>query len=1152
MSDCATDTAGSHLLTPRHALLAALLGLLFLASPAPAAESPPYELDATLSLRGDCGAESIDPIPDPDCSGEPPAYPAPPNRPDGQFNYPRAIAVDLSGNTYVASSAESNDAKGRVDVFDDEGHFLAKLAAPNAKSIAVDGKGNLYVFEDNGKVVRYPPSEYEPEAGDIAYGNPAVPVATAEFIGALAVDPTNDQLFVSSNGTITRYKSALEGSGALESFSLNGGANWAEAIAIDGQRKRIYVTFCPAGKTTECGVKVFDRDAPHTLLQEIQEVPTTPTPTKFAADFARMGLAVDEATGDFFIGDIPAVKTVYRFNEAFEYLSRRKSNNFQTNIAVQIAVSNGKRSLTAESCAYPDPAEAPVPAGDACNRHYLFVPVYESAGRVLAFRPPAQTPPQIEAVSTGPIGEQEAELRARIHPGGLDTEYSFQITTAEAFEAEGFEGATTIGEATIAAASLPRELSAHATGLQPGQSYRFRAVASNELGEAAQDPKTEAAFTTYDDAPSPQACPNQALRTGVSSELPDCRAYELVTPPDTSGRPPKGTGLVGANLFPNIESSPAGDAVWFRIEGGSLQGGTGVGSFDGDPYVARRGPSGWNSTLEGPSGDEATAMIPGSSSPDQGYSFWSARIEGPLVINGEETQYVRYPDGHSELIGRGSLGEEPRARGRLITEDGTHIVFETFQIEFKVPTQLEPEAPPGAAIYDRTIDPLTGDEETHVVSLLPGNVTPAAGEKESYRGASPDGEGIAFELGGVLYLRVGNETTYEIGTNVDFAGISEGAERVFYLQAGDLFAFDVATETVIPFTTSKEVNAAVVGDVTPVNVATGGTRAYFVSPTVLGGANPEGDLPQAGEQNLYLSEEGVISFIGTITDRDVKGEGEETGVTDGLGLWTLFGSTQPARDPSRTNPAGSILLFQSRANLTGYDPGKSPQVFRYDSAADRLHCISCIPTRVPAGGGASLETVTFDGTAPPPLGPSAYVRNLNPAGNRAFFESTEALVSSDTDGVNDVYEWEDQGVGSCKQAGGCVYLISSGQSDRDNYLYAHSTDGDDVFFSSGDLLTVEDSSGTRSIYDARVGGGFAAPSVPGECLGEACQPATSLPAESSPASASFQGPGNVTQRSRNHPCPKGKRKVKRGGKQRCVPKPRKRRHHANHKKGAAR
>jgi hypothetical protein len=1108
----------------RYAALLGLLLALLAASPAPAAELPPYELDPELSLTGDCSTSTFDPVPDPSCP-----YPIPPGGPSGRFTEPRAIAIDPFGNEYVASYAESEDAETRIDVFDDEGRFITEFATLPAKSIAVDSKGNLYLFEDIGKILRYEPSEYDPETGDIAYEDPPATVTTGSFVGALAVDSSNDHLVVAQGNVVTIYDSAENANAVLDVVGNVG--SWVEAIALDPIRNRIYVTSCEEGKTTECGVKVLAGSDPYTVLEEI-DGSTTPA-GEFVSPFARMGLAVDEETGDFFVADIITAKTIYRFDENYEYLSQLKNNEFLANISIQIAVSNGERSPVAEPCEIPDPEEVEVSPGDACNRHYLFVPVLKFNGRAAAFHPPGQTPPVIEGVSAAGIGETEAELRATIAPGGVDTEYHFELTTQEAYEAKGFEDATVLGEGAIPAESLATEVHALATGLVPGETYRFRVVAENELGKAAEEGQNEDTFTTYDDAPVSPDCGNQELRTGPSVQLPDCRAYELVTPADTNGRAPKGVGFVG-ELFPTVESSPAGDAVWFKIEGGSVPGSSGVGSFEGDPYVATRGASGWSSELAGATGEEATVSIPGSSSPDQGYSFWSARIEGPLVINGEETQYLRYPDGHSELIGRGSLGTDPKARGLLITEGGTHVIFETINTT-KAAQQLEPNAPPTGtpAIYDRTINPITGEEKTHVVSLLPGDITPPGGQNESYRGASPDGEGIAFEFGNTLYLRVGNETTYEIGENVDFAGVSEGGDRIFYVEGGDLKAFDTNSEEVVEFSAT--------GDVIPVNVATLGARAYFVSPSVLGGANPEGAVAQPGKQNLYLSEEGAISFVATVSDRDVEGEAE--GTTDGLGLWVDVLSTQPAKDPSRLNPDGSVLLFQSRANITGYEESAFPQIYRYDSGAGRLHCVSCIPTGTAASGGASLQTITFDSLDPPPLGPSGFVPNLTPAGKRVFFESTEALVSTDTDEVQDVYEWEEQGVGGCTRAGGCVYLISSGQSERDNFLYAHSESGDDVFFTTEDVLTDSDNGGAASIYDAKVGGGFLDPVEPEICVADGCRPSiTPAPVFERPRAG---GEGDVPRRAIVKRCPKGKRKVKKNGKVRCVKK-------KQHKGGKAR
>jgi hypothetical protein len=1092
-----------------------LLFALSTASQALAAEEPPYEFSAELSLTGGCGTSKADPTPDPGC---------PEKKPPKSFTSPRAIAIDAFGNEYVASYGAEEGKQGRIDVFSPKGVFITEIKDEfGPKSLAVDSKGNVYAFDsrpESNEIARYSPSVYKPEEGKLEWGSRSVlSTFSSPSVGGVAVDAANDNLFVARGIEIDKYSSAEAGNKLLETIT-DEKLHSTNFVAVDGQRRRLYASSCPTGDITKCWVLVFNADKPTELLKEVKG--PNVTEEGFASAKGWISIAVDEENGDFFVGDLEQSKNVYQFNAKYELVSTLALNPeiFEGGEPMQIALSNA-------------------PEGTK-NRTYLFVPSLKN--RALAFSPPIEQPAKVKSISVAAIGEEEAELLATIEPRGGETTYVFEYLSQQEYEEAGnsFEGARVAGEGTILPAEQEAEVTAPIGSLSPETEYRFRVSAENNVGGEAK----EATFATYGDAPITGECP-EAIRSTYSTLLPDCRAYELVTPADTNGRPPKGIGSVG-DQFTTVEASPNGSAVSFVTEGGVIPGLGGTGSFAGDLYRTVRTPDGWSTESAGPNGEETLSVAEGSTSPDQGFSFWTATRGGSAVIEGEDTHYVRYPDGHSELVGRGSLGTDPKAHGSLITEDGTHIVFQTQGFNGKQPVQLEENAPPTGteAVYDRT-----ADEVTHVVSLLPGDETPKAGENAGYAGASADGEGIAFRIGSELYLRVGNETTYEIAENVAFAGVAEGGSRIFYLEGGDLFAFDTASEEVIHFTE--------VGNAVPINVASDGTRAYFVSTTAITSPeepNPNGAVAEPGEENLYLSEEGTIRFVATVTKRDVVGGKDLNGsIVDGLGLWvtTLKEEGRIARDPSRANPSGTVLLFQSRADLDGYDPEGAPEVYRYDSAGNRLHCISCIPTRTSAAGGASLES--YDPGPEGAIGPFAatgFIPNLRADGKRVVFQSTEALVSRDNDGIQDVYEWEEQGVGSCARAGGCVYLVSSGHSDKPNYLYSVSVSGNDVFFITGDVLAGGDNN-TLSIYDARVNGGFPE-STPIPCQEtDKCRGAASPP-PSFPFPTS-EGLGQLGE-TPGVKCPKGKHKVVRDGQEVCAKnKKKQKKHHRKHnktKKGA--
>ena len=120
---------------------------------------------------------------------------------------------------------------------------------------------------------------------------------------------------------------------------------------------------------------------------------------------------------------------------------------------------------------------------------------------------------------------------------------------------------------------------------------------------------------------------------------------------------------------------------------------------------------------------------------------------------------------------------------------------------------------------------------------------------------------------------------------------------------------------------------------------------------------------------------------------------------------------------------------------------------------------------------------------------------MSTKGTRIFFQTTEALVPQATDGQENVYEWEQEGTGSCGTGegvdnGGCLYLISTGQSTSPSYFGDASENGEDVFFFTRQSLVGQDRDDSIDIYDAREDGGIESPeSCPAEdvCEGESAE-----------------------------------------------------------------
>jgi hypothetical protein len=1103
-------------------LALAFLLLALAAAAAPGAQAERV-LDPNLSLIGRCAEpEALDPVEDPGCPTTPPQGAHPP----APFAVPNGVATDFYGDIYVSNFGKStNGRQGRIDIFTPAGRFISELAVVAPLAIAVDSQGNLYVRVEVGpeisgsgpsttELLRFDPSVYEPEAGKIEYGNPTALLvqpgtAAASFYTGIAIDNENDHLFANYGAAgVVEYDSATAGNAVLRTTPMPT-YPYGMGVAVDAAHHLLYAV------AADERVDIFDLTKlvgppSEESYEKVGSIEGSAVPQGNFGGY--LSVAVDESTGNIFVLD-GKLNVAYQFAADGTYLETIE-HGFNSPFGAEIGVDNGPFSPN---------------GGLNDTGHYLYVPSGKTGvGHSYAFEESSARAPEVKSANATGITLTEAELQASVDPGNLETTYTFEYESEERFEAEGgFNGATIARSGQLPAGNLPEEAAAPLTGLQAGTQYRFRIVVTNEEGSD----EMEGSFATYpafgvDSAP----CGNQLFRTGPSALLSDCRAYELVTPADTNGRAPVGAGQEGG-FFTTHQVAPDGGKVPFRVEGGTLPGIGGTGSYLGDPFVSTRGADGWGTAYTGPNGSEAVAITPGGSSPDIGYSFWTAESEGSALFEGRSTSYLRFPDGHSEILGKGSIGTDPEAAGLLISENGTHVLFGTgYLASADTAVQIEPDAAPSGtqAIYDRTADGVV-----HVVSLLPGDQPLGANEGAIYQTASLDGEGIVFAVGNKLYFRHQDQETFELGENAEAAGVSEGGRFAFYRKAGRLWRFDAETGERLPFST---------GEVTPVVVSADGSTAYFVSTSKLSSEpNPNGAFPQTGQQNLYVSREGEVRFVGTVTVRDVEGIYNGARQVDGLGLWLSAISNSPhgrfGLDPARATSDGSVLLFQSRAPLAGYDPEGHSEVYRYDSSQEGLQCLSCDPTGGPATGNATLQSENREGFAL--FLPSAWLENLNPNGTRAIFQSTDPLVPGDTDNRQDVYEWEADGVGSCATAGGCTFLISSGHSSRNEYLYAVSESGDDVFFISTDLLLPADENETPSIYDARVGGGFPEPAE-AECQGEGCRPQLAPPPPLPAAQTPVQGEGDNFKPPRR--CRKGQHKVKRGGKTRCVKKSHKKRH----------
>jgi hypothetical protein len=717
----------------------------------------------------------------------------------------------------------------------------------------------------------------------------------------------------------------------------------------------------------------------------------------------------------------------------------------------------------------------------------------------------------------------------------------------------GFAGAAVleapVGGGTLKGGVGPTGVGVTLTGLSPDSAYRYRAVAQSECAPSEPGKACEVAGQT------------KAFRTyPVETRGPaDSRAFELVSPMQKQGGQvlPAQPNIASCTLvickpgslyqhFP-MQSAPSGDAVAY--EGTSFSEG---GAAIENEYIARRNPqAGWQSIYPTPS------LL--QSGFDRGYTGVSSALTrgvirqlSPTLSSGAPAEYPNlYTQSFSDplaltpLVGAAPKNRLPTGSGSFevaytgASADGTRIFFAANDALTEEVPNIAPEAKDGGATKFNLYEWHEG--QLALVNVKPGNTETEAGASFGVGSAQPISEkgdrAFFSDETGQVYVRIDGRETRKIEDPGKFLTAAADGSKVLL---ADGCLYDLEEEE------CEDLTAEIGGFQGILGQSEDLSHLYFVDTAVLTGEeeNEAGQVAAEGQNNLYAWSAGASRFVATLQPQDNSGVGNGGGISD----WTA----SPANRTAQASPHGRFAAFLSRAPLTGYqntgpceeDSGQGvffqtpcPEAFIYDSATGKLTCASCNPSGAAPLGWAVLRRIQ---------GVPSYLpqpRYLSDNG-RLFFDSEDSLSPADSNvGVEDVYEWEPQGVGSCGRAGGCVALISAGREAFDSNFLATDPSGENAFFTSRDRLVGTDTDVLIDLYDARVGGGFVEALPPSPCQGEGCQPSPPPPPEPPPPSSTFDGPGNPAS-------PKSckKNQVKKKGK--CVKKP----HHkkatkAKHGKG---
>ena len=753
---------------------------------------------------------------------------------------------------------------------------------------------------------------------------------------------------------------------------------------------------------------------------------------------------------------------------------------------------------------------------------------------VFFYSSPGVSEPLIEGSGLGltPLGGSVKVVTTLAGGAGYATNYHFEYVSQSSFSEHGWADAASGPELDAGSGRGAEAVGDDLPSLSAGAAYRYRLVAQSEAPGTGPVYSTEEGTLT---APAPasavssEACPNEAFRTGDSAHLPDCRAYEQLTPVDKNGA--QEPFHYAASLDDAVLVGEDGDNVVLEAEGTDYREGPDAGQ---SPYLFSREVSGWG-MIAGLAQPQAgvrryapqvyssdLTQVASSSEYKTSTESESADVEydlGPVggpyrTVASVPRQDVEGENGSTEQFAGWVGGDPSLSKLVLETQDHTLISEEETGTQSGWSDLYEYTARNGLAQLNVSSEGTTiGSCGAHLVDGYEDAKSERIGDGDgSPHNVSADGSLVFFEAVpgkkcGVdeeapdLYMRVNGSETVDIGEYRFLAANAEGSRLLLQSETGakEAVLYDTGSQTSTPLpelTGIELTNAELV-------VSADLSTAYFAG---------------AGGLNRYDINGGKLEYL-FAANPPPSGQGGSA-----LELAVSADGRYIYFEGSVGGLPGDGTLEQG-----GNSHEEAAQVYRYDNDERVVECVSCASSYDPV---PNQPAFLHSSDAQPSIRGSVPLdTSISGNGDYAFFTTPAALVPQDIDGeieietgpgsVNpdlghttspssDIYEWRANGVSGCGQLDGCLALITNGRGGYKSLLLGSADEGRDVFVYTREKLVPQDNDTAGDIYDARVEGGFPPPPPrPTECEADACSTPPSAPVDSTPASLTFTGVGNV-------------------------------------------